>query len=63
MISFVIDDKQEKKLKKWQEKIRKKHGEYGHFNFVFSPTGIGDAIKVYSTIAKETLDLTDLSTW
>lgn len=63
MKTFSLSETQEIKLVEWQEVIKKVFGEYGKYDYIFSPTGIGDCVKVYSHIAKTTIDLTEVENW
>jgi len=63
MKTFTLSDKQEKQLKKWQDAIKTIHGEYGNFEYRFRPTGIGDAVYVWSELANVQIDLTDENSW
>ena len=60
---FELDEDQMSRLEDWQAGIKKKYGEYGLYTYSFTPTGIGDIIKVYSDTAKKTLDLSDVDKW
>ena len=60
---FELDEDQTQRLEDWQAKIRAKHGEHGLHTYSFTPTGIGTIVKVYSELAKETLDLSDVDKW
>jgi len=60
---FELDEKQMIKLKEWQEAIKKLYGEYGLYEFRFTPTGIGDGVEVYSKLAHKSLDLTNYDNW
>jgi hypothetical protein len=60
---FELDEGQTKKLTQWKERIKKKHGKYGTFEYRFSPTGIGMVVKVYSHLEEKEVDLTDVSHW
>jgi hypothetical protein len=51
------------RLEKWQKTIKKKFGEYGHYEYRFTPTGIGCGIEVYSHSLKKSLDLSDVEKW
>ena len=62
-ISFELNDKQQKEFDEWQKAIKKIYGEYGHFKWTISPTGVGNGIEVWSSLAKTSLDLTDMSDW
>jgi|GEM_PF-1352018 len=63
MIKFELSEKAEKKLKRWQNKIKKQYGKYGDFTYSFMPTGIGDVITAHSHLKNEDLDLTDINSW
>mgnify|MGYP003475405952 CR=1 FL=1 len=62
-MKFELDEDQIKKLNIWKEAIKVVFGEYGNFEYTFSPTGIGDVVTVYSELAKQELDLTDVDRW
>lgn len=62
-MKFELDEDQVTRLKAWQEAIKLVHGEYGHYDFVFSPTEIGTTIIVYSYLANAELDLSDVEKW
>ena len=62
--NFKINDKQLSKLNKWKEGIKEVFGEYGTYEYKFiEDSGIGTGIKVWSSLAKKDLNLTDVSTW
>lgn len=60
---FEISEKQATEIKVWQDAINKVYGEYGLFDFTFTPNGIGVGLKVYSHIAKIEKDFTDIDSW
>ena len=60
---FTISESEMKKLKEWQEKIKDLYGEYGNYTYSFTPTGIGDGIKVKSHLTGLELDITDVDSW
>ena len=62
-IFFKLDDKQEKTLKEWRSKIKKKYGEYGHYDYVFTPFGIGTGVKVRSHLSNKEIDLSNVEEW
>lgn len=62
-ISFELSDKQQVQFDEWKEAIKKIYGEYGHFKWTISPTGIGNGLEVWSSLTKTTLDLTDMDSW
>jgi hypothetical protein len=61
--NFALEPDQVKRLEKWQAKIKKKYKQYGTYTYMFTPCGMGTAIKVYSHLAKEELDLSDVDNW
>jgi hypothetical protein len=61
--TFTISGEEIKKLKEWQEKIKDLYGEYGNYTYSFTPTGIGDVIKVKSHLTGLELDITDIDNW
>jgi hypothetical protein len=63
MIQFKLDEDQCQRLKDWKEGIKKCFGEYGHYDYVFTPLGVGTAIKVVSHLTNEELDLSDIDKW
>jgi hypothetical protein len=62
-ITFTISEKEEKALQKLKKKINKKHGKYGHITFLFTPTGIGNIIKVHFEVNNKIFNITDLDSW
>jgi hypothetical protein len=60
---FDLDAGQVEKLEDWQRKIKDLYGEYGHYSYTFSPTGIENGITVKSHLTGLELDLTDMDTW
>ena len=62
-LSFELTDAEMQGLKKFQEQVKALYGEYGNYTFSFTPTGIGNAVEVYSHLAKIEKDLTDMDSW
>jgi hypothetical protein len=62
-MQFNLDEEQVAKLKEWQEKIKEIFGEYGHYDFIFTPYGMGTGVKVRSHLTKTEFDLTDVEKW
>lgn len=60
---FKLTERQEKELKEWQEKIKDLFGEYGSYDYTFTPSGIGDGVRVRSHKTGTTLDLTHVEDW
>jgi hypothetical protein len=63
VMKFELDEKQIQELNEWKEAIKKVFGEYGSYDYIFSPNGIGYVVKVYSHLAKTSLNLTDIQSW
>ena len=60
---FKLTERQEKELKEWQEKIKDLFGEYGHYDYTFTPYGMGTGVKVRSHKTGTTLDLSHVEDW
>lgn len=63
MGQFDLTEKQETEIKEWKEHIKAIFGEYGKYDYTFTPTEIGDVLVVYSHIADMTKDFTDIDSW
>ena len=48
---------------KVRDKIKELFGEYGHYDYVFTPYGMGTGVKVVSHLTKKELDLSDVDKW
>jgi hypothetical protein len=59
MTDFKLGEDQKKRLKEWQDKIKELFGEYGYYDYVFTPYGIGTTVKVVSHLTKTELDLSE----
>jgi hypothetical protein len=62
-MKFELSEKQIQELKDWKEAIKKVYGEYGLYEYIFSPNGIGCGVEVFSHLSKTSLDLTDIDSW
>lgn len=62
-MKFELTEKEEKRCRKFQDKIKEKYGQYGEFRFIFTPTGIGCAIEIHSILADKTKNITDYKNW
>lgn len=60
---FKLDDDQEERLKVWQDKIKELFGEYGYYDYIFTPYETGTSVKVVSHLTKTELDLSDADYW
>jgi hypothetical protein len=58
-LEFRLSYVEQERLDEFKEKIKGLYGEYGHYTYKFSPTGIGDSIVVYSHLARLEKDITD----
>lgn len=63
MTKFELTPEEEAKLKVWQDKIKDLYGEYGTYQYIFEPNGIGLSITVKSNLTNLTIDLTDVDKW
>jgi len=62
-MKFELDKHQLKEIDQWKQKIKEKHGKYGHFDYIFTPFGAGTGVKIYSHLEKEYLDVSDTQDW
>jgi hypothetical protein len=64
-MKFELSEKQMSKLNEWQEAIHKIYGEQGLYTYNFTPTGIGEVIKVETAVMgnRHVLELTDVESW
>lgn len=62
-MNFELQKDEIDKLDDWKKAIKKIHGEYGLYEYRFTPNGIGIEIAVYSHLSKTTIDLTDVNKW
>lgn len=62
-MEFKLTEKQELQIKKWQEHIKEVFGEYGTYEYRFTPTGIGNGLYVYSRIAEVGKDFSNVEDW
>lgn len=60
---FSLNEKQLEKLREWQGKIKDLFGEYGHYDYIFTPYGIGTGVIVRSHLTKTELDLSMEEDW
>ena len=63
MNNFKLTEKEEKEIKEWQEQIKKVYGQYGTYDYIFTPCEIGVGVKVRSHIAGIERDFTDVDSW
>ena len=66
-MTFKLDETQFEKYVAWQEKLEEENPKYygaagGGYSFIFTPTGLGDIVKVRRDDGEE-LDLTDMDNW
>lgn len=60
---FDLTEKQDKEIKEWKEHIKALFGDYGKFEYTFTPTEIGDVLSVFSHTANISKDFTDIDSW
>lgn len=61
--TFKLTERQEAELKEWQEKINDLFGEYGHYDYIFTPVGMGIGVKVKSHLTKTIIDISHEEDW
>lgn len=62
-ISFTLTDKQQAQFDEWKDAIKKIYGDCGHFKWTFSPNEADNSIEVWNSLAKTSIDLTDMDNW
>lgn len=62
-MDFKLTSEQTAKLTEWKEKIYELYGEFGTYDYIFTPLGVGVMIKVRSHLTNTILDLTDETAW
>lgn len=61
--SFTLSKRQEAELKEWQAKIKELYGNYGHYDYTFTPFGMGTGLVVRSHLTGTTLDISHEEDW
>ena len=61
--AFSLSESQQNKLDEWKGHIKAVFGEYGDYDFIFKPNGIGMSVSVYSELADREFDLTEIENW
>ena len=61
--SFTLTERQERELQEWQAKIKELFGEYGHYDYTFTPYGMGMGVVVKSHKTGTTLDISHEEDW
>jgi hypothetical protein len=62
-INITLSDKQQAEFDEWKEAIKKIYGEYGYFDWIITPFGMGTGIKVKSHLTGTTLDISHEEDW
>jgi len=63
MTEFKLSQTEEKSLEEFKQKIKKKYKTCGFISYCFTPTGIGNVVKVRSSHDRKWVDITDLGNW
>lgn len=60
MYKFEIPKNKTQELENWMDQIHEKYNVAdAEIQFIFTPTGIGDIVEVYSNVSKTKINLTD----
>jgi hypothetical protein len=64
-MKFELSETQLQKLLDWKFSISKIYGHHGTFTYKFTPNGIGQTVKVESSLIgpEYELDLTEIENW
>ncbi len=60
---FELTKKQQDEIQEWKDAIYKIYGEYGSYDFIFSPNEIGTSLTVYSHTAEIGKDFSNIEDW
>lgn len=60
---FRMNSKEREILDKFKEQTKKHYGEYGLYEYIFTPTGVGTMIEVKSLKSNIKIDVTDYESW
>lgn len=60
---FNINQIEQEKIDKFKEQTKKHYGEYGLYEYIFTPTGVGTMIEVKSLKSGIKIDVTDYESW
>lgn len=60
---FELTERQQREIQEWMDAINKVFGEYGLYDYSFSPNGIGIGLIVYSHTAKLEKDFSHVEDW
>lgn len=63
VIREELNEKQQKMYDEWLSNIKAIYGEYGHFTWSITPTGIGNKVFVHSHKTGTGIDLSDEESW
>ena len=63
MANFKLTERQIKELKEWQEKIKDLFGEYGQYDYTFTPYGMGVGVEVKSHKTGTILNISHVEDW
>jgi hypothetical protein len=67
-VSFTLTAEQAERARAWQAAMEVEHPANsgavgGRFQFIFTPTGIGDCCSVHDSVTGVDLDITDFTDW
>lgn len=62
-MTFKLGQIQLEALQEWKEGIKELYGQYGVYSYTFTPTGIGDIVKVKSSLTGTEFDLSEYDRW
>jgi len=63
IISFDLNINEQEVANKFKDAVKEIYGEYGEFKYIFTPTGIGYGIDIYSDLADTHKDITDYNSF
>ena len=63
MHQFKTNMVERKRIDVFKEQTKKHYGEYGTYEYIFTPTGIGMAVEIKSEKSGIKIDVTDYDSW
>jgi hypothetical protein len=63
MRKFVLNEIEEERAKKFCDAIKEIYGEVGTISYIFTESGIGYGVDIYSKLLDKKKDITDYESW
>ena len=60
---FGLSEKEKEAAHKFSKAVKEIYGKHGTIKYIFTPTGIGHCVDIYSELTDSGKDITDTSNW